>query len=263
MKIRLTLILLAFTCCHVLAQEPKKSETVSINGKSIYYEVYGSGEPLILLHGYSLSSTHWIPYLAEFESDYEVYIIDLPGHGQSSPFSDKLSIPEVGKDLNALLTHLNLKEAYAIGFSFGGDILFQLALQNPDALKSMITIGAVGSWNVKHFPEYLDAFTFENKDEFPWLEDSHSSDVQIKGIMDQFKNYRVRLSNKALKSIEPEVLIVLGDEDEGISLDAAFRARKLLSNSDLWILPNVSHSAHEGAYKEPFIKAAKAFFNKH
>ena len=57
-------------------------------------------------------------------------------------------------------------------------------------------------------------------------------------------------------------MVVFGDDDEGIQLEDAFRARTYLPKSDLWILPNQSHSAHEGANKPRFVKRAKLFFNK-
>ncbi len=173
-----------------------------------------------------------------------------------------MSIKSVAQDLNSLIRHLGLKQIKAIGFSFGGDILYQLALINPSILKSMITIGAVGTWTIHDFPEYLKAFTFENRNNFPWLKTSHEGDEQIKGMMNQFKNYTVRLSNKELQSIKPEVLIIIGDDDEGMDFEEVVRVKKNLPKSDLWILPNVSHGAHEGETKNDFIIKSKAFFSK-
>ncbi len=243
------------------AQEPTKAETVSVHNKNIYYEVYGKGKPLIFLHGYSLSSKSWKPYVSDFYNDYEVYLIDLTGHGKSDTFSEDLSISEVAKDVNALLQHLNLKQIQAIGFSFGGDVLYQLALQQPKLIKSMITIGAVGTWSVHDFPKYQKAFTFDNKANFPWLSD-HRNDAQIKAIMTQFKNYTVKISTKELQSIVPEVLIMIGDDDEGMDLSEVARVKKNLPKSDLWVLPNVAHGAHEGKTKAEFVEKAKAFLTK-
>ncbi|MCK5470458.1 MAG: alpha/beta hydrolase, partial [Cyclobacteriaceae bacterium] len=65
-----------------LGQDIVKSETVTLNGKKTYYEVYGKGEPLFLLHGYFVSSKHWLPYILDFYEDFEVYLVDLQGHGR-------------------------------------------------------------------------------------------------------------------------------------------------------------------------------------
>lgn len=244
------------------AQTPKKAESVSVNGKNIHYEVYGEGPPLILLHGYSLSSQSWRPYVADFDQEYEVYLMDLTGHGKSEAFKEDLNIKSVAEDLQALIRYLDLPKIQAIGFSFGGDVLFQLALLEPQLIKSMITIGAVGTWTVNDFPQYQKGFTFENRNDFPWLATSHQSEEQVKGIMRQFMNYTVKLSDSQLKQIQPEVLLTLGDDDEGMNLEEVVRVKKHLPHSDLWILPNVSHGAHEGENKEEFIRKAKAFLTK-
>ncbi len=246
----------------MLSQTPKKSESVLINGKSIYYEVYGEGEPLLLLHGYSQSSKSWRPYIQDYEKEYEVYLIDLTGHGKSEPFKENLNIKAVAKDLHFLIQHLKLEKIKAIGFSFGGDVLYQLALINPTVMECIITIGAVGTWTIQDFPQYLETYNFENRANFPWLKEAHDSEEQVKGIMNQFKNYIVKLSDKELQSIKPEVLIIVGDDDEGMDLKEVARVRENLPNSDLWILPNVSHGAHEGENKEEFILKSKAFLIK-
>lgn len=241
---------------------PIKVESVSINGKRLYYEIYGKGKPLFLLHGYTQSCKSWLSYVKEYEPDYEVYLVDLTGHGRSEPFKEDLSIRSVAEDLNALIQYLGLEEIKAIGFSFGGDVLYQLALINPLLIECMITIGAVGSWSILDFPEYLEAFTFEKRDNFPWLKTSHDGPEQIKGVLDQFKNYIVKLSKEELQRIKPEVLVMIGDDDHGMNLREVVRVKENLPDSDLWILPNVAHGAHEGATREEFIQKSKIFLSK-
>ncbi len=246
----------------MFSQTPKKSESVLINGKNIYYEVYGKGKPLFLLHGYTLSSKSWLTYVKDFDKEYEVYLIDLTGHGKSDPFKESLSIRSVAEDLNFLVQHLKLDKIKAIGFSFGGDVLYQLALINPPLIESMITIGAVGTWTINDFPEYKKNFTFENRADFPWLVPHHGTDEKIKAILDQINNYIIKLSNEELRTIKPEVLIMIGDDDEGMDLEEVVRVKKNLPKSDLWILPNVTHGAHEGENKDEFIIKSKAFLSK-
>ncbi len=261
-KIALIIPILLSMSTDIFSQKAKRSASAIVNGKSIYYEVYGEGEPLFLLHGYTQSSKSWRPYVEDFKQEYEVYLIDLTGHGKSEAFKQELSIKSVAEDINALAEHLQLEKIKAIGFSFGGDILYQLALFNPPLIESMITIGAVGTWTINDFPEYQKIFTFENKDNFPWLATDHRSDDQIKALMEQFKNYTVRLSDEELQRIKPEVLIMVGDDDEGMDLSEVARVKKNLPQSDLWILPNVAHGAHEGETKDEFIIKSKAFLSK-
>jgi pimeloyl-ACP methyl ester carboxylesterase len=262
MKKNTILIILILISTLGFSQTPKHSASLLINGKNIYYEVYGKGEALFLLHGYTLSSKSWLPYVEAFHEEYEVYLIDLTGHGKSEAFKESLSIKSVAEDLNFLAQHLKLDKIKAIGFSFGGDVLYQLALINPSLIESMITIGAVGTWTVNDFPEYQKAFTFENRANFPWLLPYHETDKKIKALMDEFKNYTIKLTNEELQTIQPEVLIMIGDDDEGMDLEEVVRVKKNLPESDLWILPNVAHGAHEGETKEEFIIKSKAFLSK-
>lgn len=257
-----TVIIFLLMSTTVLSQTPKKSESVLVNGKNLYYEIYGEGKPLFLLHGYTQSSKSWKPYVKDYEKEYEVYLIDLTGHGKSEPFKEDLSIKSVAEDLNSLIQYLHLENIKAIGFSFGGDVLYQLALINPSVIESMITIGAVGTWTINDFPEYLNAFTFENRNDFPWLKTSHDGDEHVKAMMNQFKNYTIKVSDEELQSIHPEVLIMIGDNDEGMDLEEVVRVKKNLPKSDLWILPNVAHGAHEGETKDEFILKSKAFLSK-
>ena len=76
----LIVVLLSSNC---LANQPTKAETVFINGKNIYYEVYGKGTPLFMLHGYTQSSAIWRDHVNDYINDYQIYLVDLTGHGQS------------------------------------------------------------------------------------------------------------------------------------------------------------------------------------
>ncbi|MEM1121633.1 MAG: alpha/beta hydrolase, partial [Bacteroidota bacterium] len=219
----------------IYGQFPSKAERAFVNGKHLYYEVYGKGEPLILLHGYTLSSRMWSAFVEDFYEEYTIYMVDLTGNGKSDEFTEDLSVQSVGADLDALLAYLKLTKVKAIGFSFGGDVLFQLAIRNPSLIESMITIGAVGTWDVNNHQNYLQAFTFEQKDNFAWMNAYHSSQSQVRALFEQFKNYRVRVTDEELKNIQADVLLMFGDDDDGIQLQEAFRARKYLPYSDLWI----------------------------
>ncbi len=244
------------------ADAPKISDTILVNGKNVHYEVYGEGPPLLLLHAYGMSSISWLPYVADYSRDYTVYLIDLTGHGKSDPFTETLSVKAVAADLNILISHLGITNTKAIGFSYGGDVLFQLALLNPSLIDKMVTIGAVGSWNIDDYPLWASLFTYANIDQYEGIRDLHSSEAQIKAIFEQFQNYRTFISNDGLKSITAHVLMVAGDDDAGTPLRELMRARKYLPSSDLWILPNVAHSAHTGENKQDFIRISKKFLEQ-
>jgi pimeloyl-ACP methyl ester carboxylesterase len=260
MKLLLILSVMLLTAATGFPQTPNKAEVVALNGTDVYYEVYGEGEPLLLLHGYTLSSKSWLPYVSGYADDFEVYLIDLKGHGRSGPFREKLSIASAASDVGALIRHLGLKRVRAIGFSYGGDVLFQLALLHPGVVESMISIGACGSWNARDYPEFLQFLSYDNRDNLAWMDEHQESEAQIKNILDEMPNYSVSVSDEELKSIKAKTLIVLGDQDDQIPLKAVSRVRKHLPESYLWVLSNTGHGAHEKENKRAFLKMSKEFF---
>lgn len=239
--------------------EPVKSESVTLNGSTIYYEVYGKGEPLFLLHGFTWSSKAWIPYISEYAGDYEIYLVDLKGHGKSGPFTEKLSLKTVASEIDALVDYLNLTGIKAIGYSYGGETLMQLALLNPGLINSMVIIGSCGSWDADDYPEFLEHLTYENLDQLHWMPEHQASDNQIRSILEQLPKYKVFLKDDDLKSIHAKTLFVIGDQDTGTSFDCILNALKHIANSYLWIVPNTGHRAHMGNNKADFIRISKEF----
>lgn len=243
------------------SQTLKKAETVSLNGEDVYYEVYGDGDPLFLLHAYTSSRKSWQPFVDDYSNDYEVYLVDLQGHGKSSPFTEKLSIRSAARQLHHLIKYLRLTSVKAIGFSYGGDVLYHLNLISPGITTSMITIGACGSWEVKDYPEFLSYFNYDNMENLKWMRDHHENETQIRAILDQMPNYSVSLSDEEIKQITAKTLVVLGDRDNSISLDCISNLRKNLPKSYLWILPDSHHNAHEGKNKSEFVRVSRLFLS--
>jgi pimeloyl-ACP methyl ester carboxylesterase len=93
------------------------------------------------------SSKYWLPYLLDFYEDFEVYLIDLQGHGRSDLFDPNWSINSVANYLNDLIEYLELDRIKSIGLSYVGDVLFQLVVISPKVIESMIIIGAIGTWD--------------------------------------------------------------------------------------------------------------------
>lgn len=244
-----------------LSQTPKKTETVTLNGINIYYEVYGKGEPLFLLHGFTQSSKSWLPYIADYEDNFEVYLVDLRGHGRSSWFTEKISLPAVAKDVDALAGYLKLEHINAIGYSYGGEILFQLALLHPGLVKSMIIIGSCGTWHAKEFPDFVEYLSYKNIDNLPWMREEQTNEEQIKSILAQMPNYDVTVNEKELKTIQAKTLLVLGDLDPATPLACVVKAKENLPNSYLWVLPNTAHGAHKDEHKAGFISISRKFFS--
>jgi len=238
---------------------PKHSEVVSLQERTVYYEVYGSGKPLFLLHGYTASSKAWYPYVDEYAKTFEVYLVDLQGHGKSGPLRGNLSIRAAAGELLDLIKHLGFKQIQAIGNSYGGDVLFQLALLDTQLVQSMIVSGSCGTWDVNKFPEWLDFLSYKNIHNLTWMLEHQVNEAQSKILLDQFPDYVTAMSDADLRSIKAKTLFVLGDQDDAISLECISHARRFLATTYLWILPNTGHDAIGGPHHAQFVQVSKNF----
>lgn len=248
-----------------IGQLSKKTEVVQVNGIDMYYEVYGKGEPLILLHGWTQSSTFWSDYIPTYAQHFKVYALDLRGHGRTSQVTPDFTIEKTAKDVLALLDHLKLKNVKAIGLSYGGLTLLELASSNPEKIESMILIGASHRYNGGENNESSSSFSYENLPSlfFEELKEiHHHGESQIKALFDQNLNYQINLEDEEVKAIKSNCLIVHGDRDEILDVDMAFALYKVLPNSELWIVPNTGHIAITGPNLENFLRTSVQFLTR-
>lgn len=239
------------------SQTLEKSETVKLDGIDTYYEVYGDGEPLFLLHGWSQSTTSWSEYVSAFSDHFKVYLVDLKGHGKSSPLQGEFHMQSAADNFLALLDYLQLKEIKAIGLSYGGELLLQFSSVYSDRINSMIIIGA--SYN---FPKQDWGWKYENQspEQLERFRKSHiHGEDQIRAFFEQALNYEILLSKEDLEKISTSTLIVVGEKDHFVDLDTALNLHRFLPNSHLWIVPDTGHVAHVDSNKPEFIRIANKF----
>jgi pimeloyl-ACP methyl ester carboxylesterase len=110
------------------------NSTLAYNDGQIYYEVTGSGESIVFIHGFTLDHTMWQPQIAAFSKTYQVITYDARGFGRSSLPNSRYNHVD---DLHALLNHLDIKQAYIVGLSMGGRIATNFTLSHPDKVKSL------------------------------------------------------------------------------------------------------------------------------
>ena len=113
-----------------------------INGIDLYYQVYGSGSPVILVHGLGLDHSLWDLQVPEFSKSHQVIVYDLRGHGQSDSPDHPYSIDLLADDLDLFLHFLGLKKAVVLGLSLGGRILLRFGLKYPQEVRAMILADA-------------------------------------------------------------------------------------------------------------------------
>src|ERR1700733_3131596 len=121
---------------------PAAGHYLETRGFKLYYETYGQGAPLLLLHGNGGSISNMSNQIPYFAKDYKVIAIDTRAHGKSKNPSDSLTFEQIVDDFNALLDTLHLDSCYVIGWSDGGIDALLLAIRHPDKVKKMAFTGA-------------------------------------------------------------------------------------------------------------------------
>ena len=116
--------------------------TIAVNGIKLYYETYGQGEPLLLLHGNGQSIDAFNGQIPELARHYQVIAVDTRAQGQSTTNGRELTYDLFAEDMSALLTALHLPAAHVVGWSDGGNTGLSLALHHPQQVKKLVTMGA-------------------------------------------------------------------------------------------------------------------------
>lgn len=246
MKFSLVLTLLYIALSPLIAQS---KQSVQVNGVSIYYETYGNGSPLVLLHGFTENHSIWYNLIDSLSSDYMLIIPDMRGHGKSTNPSDKFTHHDSALDIYALLDKLKIGKFDAIGYSSGGITLLHMATQKPDRIPNMILI-STSSYFSNSARQILRSFTYENLNaqHLSYFRSIHErGDEQIKQILGQLNNFAdtyndLNFTPPFLSTIKSRTLIILGDSDPLFSIEEALNMHRSIPNSSLWIVPNQDHN---------------------
>ncbi len=124
--------------------KPDVSGYAPANGTKVYYEVYGDGKPIVLLHGaYYTIGLNWGELIPELAKTRKVIALELQGHGHT-PYSDrKLSRATLANDVEKVMDYLKIDSADIAGYSFGGQVAYQFAIQSPKRLRKLVIISSV------------------------------------------------------------------------------------------------------------------------
>ncbi|ROH94477.1 alpha/beta hydrolase [Chryseobacterium cucumeris] len=128
--------------------KPSESGYAPANGIKVYYEVYGKGKPVVLLHGAFMTiDLNWGELIPELSKNRKVIALELQGHGHT-PFSErKLSHATLASDVTKVMDYLKIDKADVVGYSFGGEVAYQLAIQSPQRLNKLVIISSTYKTN--------------------------------------------------------------------------------------------------------------------
>ncbi|RJX81197.1 alpha/beta fold hydrolase [Pseudomonas sp. LS-2] len=124
------------------------------DGCSLHYEEYGRGAPVLLVHGLGSSCQDWEYQIPALAAQYRVIVVDVRGHGRSDKPRERYSIPGFSADIEALLEHLQSGPVHLVGLSMGGMIGFQLAVDQPQLLKSLTIVNSAPEVKIKSFGDF-------------------------------------------------------------------------------------------------------------
>ncbi|WP_278380039.1 alpha/beta fold hydrolase [Chryseobacterium arthrosphaerae] len=255
-------VLILLTVSQMNAQKIKPSDSgyAPVNGIKVYYEVYGEGRPVILLHGAFMTiDTNWGELIPELSKNRKVIAVELQGHGHS-PYSDrKLSHTTLASDVAGVMDHLKVESADVVGYSFGGAIAYQFAIQSPKRLKNLVIISATyksSGW----IPEINSVFKtmkpalFENSP----MHTAYNAVAPDKTKWTKFLEQMIAsagtpydMGDSNIAKITAPVLIIAGDND-GLDKTELAKTYKLLGGgiaadmapmpkSQLAVVPGQSH----------------------
>lgn len=120
----------------------QRGQFVHANGVNMYYEVHGQGEPLLLIHGGTVTADWWQPYLSGFAEHYRVITPDIRGHGRSDNPTGTMSYRLLADDMAAFVRTLDIHKPLIAGYSDGGQIALEIGMRYPDLPQALIVGGA-------------------------------------------------------------------------------------------------------------------------
>ena len=239
--------------------EPAESGYADVNGLKLYYEVYGEGKPIVLLHGSFMNiPLNWAPIIPLLARDRRVIAAEMQGHGRTRDTTRDVSYEGMADDVSGLLKHLHVDSADVMGYSMGGGIAFQVAVRHPEQVRRLVVLSGAyahdGWWpDVEASFATINAAMFKGsplQEHYESLgnDPAHFPEFVKKVISIDLKPYDW---SRDVKAIQAPMFIALGDAD-GIRYEHAlelFQAKgggKMgdihgLPESRLAVLPGTTH----------------------
>ena len=244
----------------VSAQQGPTTGYAPVNGLKMYYEVHGSGEPVVLLHGAFMTITsNWEGWIGELSRTRKVIAVEMQGHGRTADIPREPNSDNLADDVAALLEYLEISRADLIGYSMGGGVAMRVAVRHPDQVRRVVVISSTFRRDGMT-QEGLDAISKLTAEAFKGspIEAEYE---RLSPTPDQFSKFVERmvaafsngkdLSAEQLQSTTAPMFFIHGDAD-GIRLEHVAEMFRLKggeihgdlrprSASRLAILPNTTH----------------------
>lgn len=266
----------------IATPEPVKSGYAAVNGIDYYYAVYGSGEPLLLLHGGLSQIEGFGPNLARLAQSRQVIGVDLQGHGRTALGDRQISLIDMGNDMAGVVKKLGYDKVDVLGYSMGGGVALQFAFQHPEMVRRLVLVSTPYAQD-GFYPEMLprqaalSAAMAEQMKDTP-IYKSYAAVAphpeEFPKLLDQMGAYMRKSYDWSadVRKLTMPVMLIYGDGDMfrpehevkfyqllGGGLKDAGWQREHMAQNRLAILPNVTH--YEMGFAPQMVDAALPFLN--
>lgn len=240
---------------------PVQTGYLPVNGLQMYYEIHGTGQPLVLLHGaFSAIGTSFGQVLPGLAQGRQVVAVELQGHGRTADIDRPLTLEGLADDVAAAIDQLGIEPADIFGYSVGAAVALQLVIRHPGAVRKLVLASVTYTLDGVHpgLMEGLGEMTPEMMHGSPW----HDEYVRIAPRPEDFPTLFAKktqmdqqikdLPDEAIRAITAPTLLIIGDSDLVRPEHAVEMFRLLgggvfgdtpagLPDSQLAILPGTSH----------------------
>jgi pimeloyl-ACP methyl ester carboxylesterase len=220
-RIGLSILMLLTVVAFGFAQTNSKGQYAVVNGLKMYYEIYGKGQPIVVLHGAYMTINLMGKIVPELAKSRQVIAVELQGHGHTADIDRPLSYENMADDVAALLKHLKLNQADLFGYSMGGGVALQVAIRHPKLVRKLVVASATYKSDGL-YPQVLEGIAQITPEAFagspveaeylrtaPNPRDWSKLIEKLKRLDQDLQHWSV----KALQSITAPTLLFIGDAD--------------------------------------------------
>jgi pimeloyl-ACP methyl ester carboxylesterase len=224
-------------------------EYVNAGGVRTYYEVYGEGEPLVLLHGGLATADSWAMQVPALAEGYRVYVPERRGHGRTSDAAGPITYEMMAADTAAFLDATGTGAANLVGWSDGAVVGMLVALRRPELVRKLVVIGQYFSFEgeVPEFRAMIDYWGTDLPEALHEVYDRVSPDgpehfpVVLEKMMRMWRE-EPDLAFSELAGVRAPVLLMQGDDDI-VKVEHSAALAATLPEAQLAVVPGSSHMA--------------------
>ena len=224
----------------------KAGHYVKANDAKLYYEVYGEGKPLLILHGGGLGSPYELgEFIDKFRIEYKVIVFVTRGHGRSEMGTLPFTYEQKATDIIAVLDKVTKEPVSVFGFSDGAYSAYKLAEMFPERVERIVSIGA-GIVKKGDFQPDMKVEDMEKIDE-KFIKQLKMLSPHPERLQEFFTKYmqfwhNLEIGIELFGAIKCPVLLIVGDEDDHATIDSVIKAFEMIPNSRICIVPKAWHT---------------------